>query len=113
MPLSINEFVLSYPKILCRESNKGRKYGSTFCCKSPGKNPKFSPASTAGLVKTIFSIFFSFNNLAAQTVAKNVLPVPAGPIAKVKSKFSIDSTYSFCLIAVSYTHLTLPTTPYV
>ena len=53
-----------------------------------------SPASTAGLVKTIFSIFFSFNNLAAQTVAKNVLPVPAGPIAKVKSKFSIDSTYS-------------------
>ena len=85
IPLSTRELVFSDPKILCRESKRGFKYGSTFCCKSPGKNPKFSPASTAGLVKIIFSIAFSDNNLAAKTVAKKVLPVPAGPIAKVKS----------------------------
>ena len=105
IPLSINEFVLSIPKILCKESNRGLKYGSTFCCKSPGRNPKLSPASTAGLVKTIFSIFISFYSLAAQTDAKNVLPVPAGPIAKVRSKFSIDSTYSFCLIVLGLKYL--------
>ena len=92
IPLSIRELVFSGPKILLSESKRGLKYGSTFCCKSPGKNPKFSPASTAGLVKIIFSITFSDNNLAAKTVAKKVLPVPAGPIAKVKSKFSIAST---------------------
>ena len=95
--LSINEFVLSNPKILCKESIKGLRYGSTFCCKSPAKNPKLSPASTAGLVKTIFSIFFSFNSLAAQTVAKNVLPVPAGPIAKVDQSFQLIQHILFAL----------------
>ena len=88
-----------------RDRKRGLKYGSTFCCKSPGRNPKLSPASTAGLVRTIFSIFFSFNSLAAHTVAKNVFPVPAGPIAKVRSKFSIDSTYSFCLIVLGLKYL--------
>ena len=85
IPLSIRELVFSAPKILRKESKRGLKYGSTFCCKSPGRNPKFSPASTAGLVKIIFSIDFSANNLAAKTVAKKVFPVPAGPMAKVKS----------------------------
>ena len=93
IPLSINELVLSKPKILCKESNSGLKYGSTFCCKSPGRNPRLSPASTAGLVKTILSIF-SRSIVSLRKQLLKMFPVPAGPIANVRSKFSIDSTYS-------------------
>ena len=59
---------------------------------SPGKKPKFSPASTAGLVSIILLTFFSFKNLTASATLVYVLPVPAGPIAKTKSFFEINST---------------------
>ena len=54
---------------------------------SPGKNPSFSPASTAGLDKITFSTFFSNNIVIATDTAKKLLPVPAGPKAKVMSLF--------------------------
>ena len=63
------------------------KYGSTFSFKSPGKNPRLSPASTAGLVKMIRLTRPFFSACTAITTAKNVFPVPAGPIPKTKSCF--------------------------
>ena len=45
-----------------RASYKGLKYGSIFSFKSPGKKPNLSPASTAGLDKITFSIFFMISN---------------------------------------------------
>jgi len=36
----------------CIASYSGRRYGSIFSVRSPGKNPSFSPASTAGRVST-------------------------------------------------------------
>ena len=53
VPLSRNLFTLSPPSISNKASYNGLKYGSTLSFKSPGKNPKLSPASTAGLVNTI------------------------------------------------------------
>jgi len=44
--LSRSESIMSY-----RASNKGRRYGSTFSIRPPGRKPSFSPASTAGRVK--------------------------------------------------------------
>ena len=35
----------------CIASKSGRRYGSTFAATSPGRNPSFSPASTAGRVR--------------------------------------------------------------
>ena len=36
--------------IVYKASYKGLKYGSILLCRSPGRNPSFSPASIAGLV---------------------------------------------------------------
>jgi len=46
----MSPFVVAIPKKSCKASYKGMRYGSTFSFKSPGKKPKDSPASTAGLV---------------------------------------------------------------
>ena len=48
--------------------------------RSPGRNPSFSPASTAGRASTMRRIFFSLSAAAAMATARKVLPVPAGPI---------------------------------
>ena len=48
---------------------------------SPGKKPKFSPASTAGLDNIIFFTLSSNKKVTAMATAKNVFPVPAGPNA--------------------------------
>ena len=37
----------------CSASNSGRRYGSTLAIRSPGRNPRRSPASTAGRVRMI------------------------------------------------------------
>src|SRR5207249_6106844 len=36
-----------------RSSDLGRRYGSTFCARSPGRKPRRSPASTAGRTSTM------------------------------------------------------------
>ena len=46
---------------------------------SPGKKPRLSPASTAGLVNIIFLTSLSFNALTATAIPVYVFPVPAGP----------------------------------
>ena len=61
---------------------------------SPGKKPRFSPASTAGLVKIIRFTSLFFNALTAKATAVYVLPVPAGPIAKTIS-LSYERSTSF------------------
>lgn len=65
------------------ESNRGLRYGFIFSAISPGRNPNFSPASTAGLTRTIFLISCLYNDSIAEATARYVLPVPAGPIPKV------------------------------
>lgn len=46
------------------------KYGSIFSCKSPGKKPKRSPASTAGRVKISLSTSLLRSAITAMTTAK-------------------------------------------
>ena len=67
-------------------------YGSNLSFMSPGKNPRLSPASTAGLVKIIFLTILSFKAFTATAIPVYVFPVPAGPIAKTISLFSNAST---------------------
>jgi hypothetical protein len=57
--------------------------------RSPGRKPSFSPASTAGRESTIFEISRARSARTAITIARNVLPVPAGPMPNV-SVFVLD-----------------------
>ena len=52
-----------------KASYNGCRYGSSFSFKSPGRNPRFSPASTAGLVKIIRLTSLFFNALTASATA--------------------------------------------
>ena len=67
----------------CSASNSGRRYGSIFAIRSPGRKPRRSPASTAGRVRMIRLTSLRERAAAAIATARNVLPVPAGPMAKV------------------------------
>jgi len=53
-------YIFSVGIISPRASYRGRRYGSTLSFISPGKKPRLSPASTAGLHSIIFltSLFF-------------------------------------------------------
>ena len=51
-----------------KESYNGCMYGSNFSFKSPGKKPRFSPASIAGLVKIILLTFLFFKALTANAI---------------------------------------------
>jgi len=51
------------PIISYSASYMGRRYGSTFCVKSPGRKPKRSPASTAGRTSTMRLTFFRLQRL--------------------------------------------------
>ena len=86
---------LSAPIISKRASYKGLRYGSTLSFKSPGKKPKLSPASTAGLVSIILLISSLLKAITAIATARYVFPVPAGPIHTVISLFLILEIYSF------------------
>src|SRR5471030_1974048 len=44
-------WVRSKPSRSYSASYSGRRYGSTFCARSPGRKPRRSPASTAGRVR--------------------------------------------------------------
>ncbi|MNL78406.1 hypothetical protein D3C87_2047820 [compost metagenome] len=52
--------------------------------KSPGRKPRFSPASTAGRVRMIRLTRLSLRAETAMATAKKLLPVPAGPRPKVR-----------------------------
>ena len=54
-PRSLSAWKFSLPRKSYSASYSGLRYGSTLFCRSPGKNPSFSPASTAGRVRIIFS----------------------------------------------------------
>ena len=95
-PFSISLVYVSMPSISCKASYKGRRYGSTFVCKSPGRKPSFSPASTAGRVRMIFSTCLLLNAATARHTARYVLPVPAGPTPNTTVLFLTASTYCFC-----------------
>ena len=62
---SIDSFSLEFKRRIPAQHivkgvDNGLRYGSTLSCRSPGRNPSRSPASTAGLVSMIFwtSLFF-------------------------------------------------------
>ncbi len=61
-------------------SKRGRRYGSTFAMRSPGRKPRRSPASTAGRVRMILPTSRSISDATASAMARYVLPVPAGPM---------------------------------
>ncbi len=93
---SINFFIWVKSIISSSASKRGRRYGFTFACTSPGRKPSFSPASTAGRARTILLICFFLSIETAIATARYVLPVPAGPIQKVRSLASIVSIYFSC-----------------
>ena len=76
----------------CSASNSGRRYGSTFAIRSPGRKPSRSPASTAGRVRMMRFTSCRDSAAAAIATARNVLPVPAGPMPKVTVLLRIEST---------------------
>ena len=73
-------------------SNSGRRYGSTLAIRSPGRNPRRSPASTAGRVRMMRLTSCRASAAAAMATARNVLPVPAGPTPKVTVFVRTEST---------------------
>ena len=82
---SINFFNFSEGIISFKESYNGCIYGSSFSFRSPGRKPKFSPASIAGLVNIILLTFLFFKALTANAIPVYVFPVPAGPMANTIS----------------------------
>src|SRR5919197_1274356 len=57
-------------------------YGSIFSYRVPGRNPRRSPASTAGRVRMMRRTSESCSAFTAVATARYVFPVPAGPIAR-------------------------------
>lgn len=49
---------------------RGRRYGSTFCARSPGRKPRRSPASTAGRVSTMRCTALRSSASTAQATAR-------------------------------------------
>jgi len=92
----------SVPIISWSASYKGRRYGSTFCCKSPGRKPSFSPASIAGRVRIILFTCACLKAVIAIAIARYVFPVPAGPIQRTIVLFLILSKYFFCPIVFGF-----------
>src|SRR5215204_1190324 len=96
-PLSRCEETRSGSSMSCSASNSGRRYGSTFAIRSPGRKPSRSPASTAGRVRMIRLTSRRDSAATAIAIARNVLPVPAGPMPNVIVSCRIASTYFFWL----------------
>ena len=80
----------------CIASYNGRRYGSILAARSPGKNPKRSPASTAGRVRIIRCTRFICSASTAIATASQLFPVPAGPIPNVTTLSRMASTYRRC-----------------
>jgi hypothetical protein len=66
---------------LYNTSYKGLIQGANLSSKVPGKKPISSSVVTAGRTKISFSHFDSRKCLTPVSVANNVLPDPAGPVA--------------------------------
>src|SRR6266571_4352405 len=77
-------------------SYSGRRYGSTFSCRSPGRNPRLSPASTAGRASTMRRTRLRARASTAIATARYVFPVPAGPMPITMSCCPIACRYSRC-----------------
>ena len=60
--------------------------------RSPGRKPTRSPASTSGRVSTMRSTCPAFSARTAMATASQLLPVPAGPMAKVMIPSATAST---------------------
>ena len=99
---SMYSFSLAPGTMSCRASYKGWRYGSSLSFISPGRNPNFSPASTAGRLRMILRISLFLSALTARAMATNVLPVPAGPVAKTRS-FSSNALTRRCWFSVRAT----------
>src|SRR6516225_7538031 len=79
----------------CSASYSGRRYGSIFSYRVPGRKPSRSPASTAGRVRMIRVTSLACSAFTALAMARYVLPVPAGPMQNTIVWLSIASTYRF------------------
>src|SRR4249919_1876916 len=90
---SISFATFSTPSISNSASYSGRRYGSIFCDRSPGRKPSFSPASTAGRTSNSRCTRDSFSASTALATARKVLPVPAGPTPKLMSWVEIACRY--------------------
>src|SRR6184192_1441439 len=77
-------------------SYSGRRYGSTFSYTSPGRNPRLSPASTAGRASTMRRTRLRARASTAIATARYVFPVPAGPMPITMSCCAIACRYSRC-----------------
>src|SRR6266481_9385989 len=81
--LSIAFCTRSFGIMSSSASYNGRKYGSTFSCRSPGRNPRFSPASTAGRARMMrrtrlrASASTAADALARKRVRRIILARPA------------------------------------
>ena len=96
-PFSRCEETFSGSSMSLSASNSGRRYGSTLAIRSPGRKPRRSPASTAGRVRMIRLTSRRDSAATAIAIARNVLPVPAGPMPNVIVSRRIASTYFFWL----------------
>ena len=85
VPLSMYSFSFTAGSISSRASYRGCRYGSILSFMSPGRNPSFSPASTAGLDRISLRASLFFSAATARAIAMYVFPVPAGPRANVRS----------------------------
>src|SRR4051794_27800031 len=61
---------------------------------SPGRKPSRSPASTAGRTSTMRRTASLVSASTAAATARNVLPVPAGPMPNVRSRSRIARVYA-------------------
>ncbi len=95
IPWFIRRAAFSKRIMSCKASYSGRRYGSTFSARSPGKKPRASPASTAGRVRMIRSMLPLESAATAMAMARYVFPVPAGPMPKTMSLERMASMYSF------------------
>ena len=68
----------------------------SFSCRSPGRKPNASPASTAGRVRMMRPTSSLRSAASALDMARNVLPVPAGPIPNTTSCEAMVWRYSSC-----------------
>ena len=70
IPFSMWDASRSASSMSCSASNSGRRYGSTLACRSPGRKPSRSPASTAGRVRMIRATSRSDSAATASAIAR-------------------------------------------
>ena len=77
----------------CSASNSGRRYGSIFAIRSPGRKPEPLAGLDGGAREDDpVDLVPRQSAAAAIATARNVLPVPAGPMPNVIVLRRIEST---------------------